>query len=64
MKTVLVIAAVLGLSASAALAECAGHSKVSASVDRELTTASISTEVTVAAQKTDRIVKKEEAEAE
>lgn len=44
MKTVLILAAALGLSTSAALAECAGHAKVTASVevDREITTASIS----------------------
>jgi hypothetical protein len=42
MKTFLVVAAVLGLTSSAALAECAGH-KVTASkeVDKEFTTASI-----------------------
>ncbi|CDZ54170.1 hypothetical protein [Neorhizobium galegae] len=42
MKTVLVIAAVLGLSSTAALAECAGHNvTASAKVDKEVTTASI-----------------------
>ena len=42
MKTVLVIAAVLGLSSTAALAECAGHNvTASAEVDKEVTTASI-----------------------
>lgn len=44
MKSVLIIAAVLGFSASAALAECAGHEKINASVpavDREFKTASI-----------------------
>jgi hypothetical protein len=42
MKTFLVVAAVLGLTSSAALADCAGH-KVTASkqVDKEITTASI-----------------------
>ena len=64
MKTVLVIAAVLGLSASAALAECAGHPKVTASVDTEMTTASIMTEMATPTEKTDRIVKKDEAETE
>ena len=44
MKTFLVIAAVLGLSSSAALAECPGHNvTASAKVDKEITTASIST---------------------
>ncbi|CDZ57895.1 hypothetical protein [Neorhizobium galegae] len=41
MKTVLVIAAVLSLSSTAALAECAGHVTASAKVDKEITTASI-----------------------
>lgn len=43
MKTAIVIAAALGLSATGALAECAGHTKTTASadVDRTLTTASI-----------------------
>jgi hypothetical protein len=41
MKTVLVIAGVLGLSSTAALAECAGHVTASAKVDKEVTTASI-----------------------
>lgn len=42
MKTFLVVAAVLGLTSSAALADCAGH-KVTASteVDKTFTTASI-----------------------
>ena len=45
MKTVLVIAAMLGLSASAALADCAWHSKASAqaTVDKTITTASVVT---------------------
>jgi len=46
MKTVLVVAAMVGLSASAALAECAWHSgKVSADagVDKTITTASVIT---------------------
>ncbi|CUX15186.1 hypothetical protein [Agrobacterium fabrum] len=44
MKSVLIIAAVFGFSASAALAECAGHEKINAfvpAVDREFKTASI-----------------------
>ena len=45
MKTVLVIAAMLGLSASAAFAECAWHNKTSAEarVDKTITTASVVT---------------------
>ena len=44
MKTVLIVAATLGLSASAAFADCAGH-KVSAEakVDKTITTASVTT---------------------
>ncbi|SMD08719.1 hypothetical protein [Rhizobium sp. RU36D] len=44
MKTVLVIAAAIGLSTSVASAECMGYNKVTASVDvdREIKTASIS----------------------
>ncbi len=45
MKTVLVIAATLGLSASAAFAECSWHNKTSAEVkvDKTITTASVVT---------------------
>ncbi|MEP7454084.1 hypothetical protein [Phyllobacterium sp. SB3] len=39
MKTILVLAAALGFSVSAASAECVGHT---ASVDKETTTASVS----------------------
>ena len=46
MKTVLVIAAVLGVSSSAAFAECAGHVTASAEIDREITTASIAAPAT------------------
>ncbi|MFK0688167.1 hypothetical protein ACFX5Q_08185 [Mesorhizobium sp. IMUNJ 23033] len=41
MKTLLAIAAALGLSISAASAECPGHSKVQASVDTQMKTASV-----------------------
>ena len=41
MKTALVLAAALGLSVSAAAAECVGHSKVSASIDTETKVASV-----------------------
>ncbi len=46
MKTLLIIAAAVGLSATAAAAECAYHNKVSAGaeVDRSMTTASIATD--------------------
>ncbi|MXN53378.1 hypothetical protein GR158_19970 [Shinella sp. AETb1-6] len=45
MKTVLAVAAVLGLSASAAFADCAGHNKTTAAadVDTTITTASVTT---------------------
>ena len=45
MKTVLVVAATLGLTASAAFAECAWHNKVNADagVDKTITTASVKT---------------------
>ncbi|QRM53861.1 hypothetical protein [Sinorhizobium sp. BG8] len=43
MKAALTIAAVLCFSASAALADCPAHKKVTASVDTEITTASITT---------------------
>ncbi|MXN45839.1 hypothetical protein GR138_11600 [Shinella kummerowiae] len=45
MKTVLIVAATLGLSASAAFADCAGHSKINAAadVDKTITTASVAT---------------------
>jgi hypothetical protein len=42
MKTFLVVAAVLGVSSSAAFADCAGHVTASAKVDKEVTTASVS----------------------
>ncbi|PWE56260.1 hypothetical protein DEM27_12630 [Metarhizobium album] len=46
MKTLLVVAAVLGLSATGALADCIGHTRTTASadIDRTMTTASIVTE--------------------
>jgi hypothetical protein len=41
MKTVLVLAAAMGLSISAASAECVGHKQVNASVDTETKVASV-----------------------
>ena len=41
MKIVLVMAAALGFSISAAAADCAGHAKVTTSVDTETTVASV-----------------------
>ncbi|MCM2473885.1 hypothetical protein HGO38_10420 [Rhizobium sp. CG5] len=48
MKAVITIAAVLSLSAGAALADCAGHMKTTASADVDTTiqTASVSSAVT------------------
>lgn len=61
MKTFLILTAALGLSTSVAMADCAGHSKVTASVDvdRELKTASISTPQSQAQQVL--LLKKEQA---
>jgi predicted LPLAT superfamily acyltransferase len=63
MKAILILASVLGLSASAALAECAGHEKINASVavDKEFKTASIipptepAGDTIVITKKTDRL---------
>ena len=41
MKIVIVMAAALGLSVSVAAADCAGHAKVTTSVDTETTVASV-----------------------
>lgn len=41
MKTVLVIAAAMGLSISAAAADCVGHKQTTASVDTETKVASV-----------------------
>jgi hypothetical protein len=41
MKTVLVLAAAMGLSISAASADCVGHKQVNASVDTETKVASV-----------------------
>ncbi|MCZ4089708.1 hypothetical protein [Sinorhizobium psoraleae] len=41
MKSILVFAAAFALSAPVASAECIGHSKTTASVDEEMTTASV-----------------------
>jgi hypothetical protein len=41
MKTILVVAAAMGLSISTAAAECANHKQVNASVDTETKVASV-----------------------
>ncbi len=60
MKFVLLTAAALGLSISAASAECAGHAKTTA-VDKE-TTASVIKQTTAPAQ--DQTVKAEDEKSE
>ncbi len=59
MKSILIIACALGMTAPAALADCIGHQKVNASipVDREFKTASIAPP-TDAAEKPVLILKK------
>ncbi|MGF6176045.1 hypothetical protein [Ensifer sp. 4252] len=65
MKIILVTVAAVGLSASAAFAECAYHAKTNAAVDTTTTTASIATESQPASEemvllkKTDRVVEDE-----
>ena len=54
MKIVLVMAAALGLSVSAAAADCAGHAKVTTSVDTETTVASVVKQTPAAARRTVR----------
>lgn len=62
MRTLLVTVAAIGLSTSAASAECAYHAKTNAAIDTATTTASISTESEPASEemvllkKTDRVV--------
>jgi hypothetical protein len=41
MKTILVLAAAMGLTVSVAAAECVGHKQVNASVDTETKVASV-----------------------
>ncbi len=65
MRTLLVTVAAIGLSTSAAFAECAYHAKTNAAIDTATTTASISTESEPASEemvllkKTDRVVQDE-----
>jgi hypothetical protein len=63
MKMILVAAAAFGLSISAAAADCAGHSKVSASVDTETTVASVMKQTPATSADT-QPVKAEEDKAE
>jgi hypothetical protein len=59
MKTVLVLAAAMGLSISAASAECVGHKQVNASIDTETKVASVVKQVPPVP--TDESAKAEEA---
>ncbi|MGH6810512.1 MAG: hypothetical protein ACREEJ_27255 [Ensifer adhaerens] len=65
MKMLLVALAAVGLSASAAFAECAYHAKTNAAIDTATTTASTTTESQPASEemvllkKTDRVVQDE-----
>jgi hypothetical protein len=63
MKTFLVVAAVLGLSSTAALAECAGHKvTASAEVDKEVTTASIAASAADKAREQVVVLKRQQTE--
>ncbi|WP_117192936.1 hypothetical protein [Rhizobium terrae] len=64
MKTFLVLAAVLGFSSSAALADCAGHVTASAKVDKEITTASIAAPATEKRSEDAMIPKRQQAEGQ
>ena len=64
MKTFLVVAAVLGLTSSAALAECAGHVTASAKVDKEATTASIATPAPDQPREEAAVVKRQQVEGQ
>ena len=61
MKTILLLAAAMGLSISAASAECPGHKQVSASIDTETKVASVVKQTPVQDAQT---TKAEEAKAE
>ncbi|RJG46318.1 hypothetical protein [Mesorhizobium sp. DCY119] len=63
MKTILVLAAAIGLTVSAASAECMGHSKVNASIDTETKVASVSTADTSTAT-VPQTVKQQETKAQ
>ena len=60
MKTILVLAAAMGLTVSVAAAECANHKQVNASVDTETKVASVVKQVPPAQEPT----KVEEAKVE
>jgi len=64
MKTFLVIAAVLGMTSSAALAECAGHVTAAAKVDREATTASIAAPAPEQSREEAAVIKRQKAEGQ
>ena len=63
MKTIMVLAAALGLSVTAAAAECSWHSQASASVDTDTKVASTEkSDMSTAADA--QTIKKDEAKAE
>jgi len=62
MKTILLCVAAMGFTVSIAAAECAGHSKVSASVDTETKVASVANQTPATDGST--TVKVEEKKAE
>lgn len=61
MKTVLATAAILGLTASGAFAEC-GHDSVKAETTQSVATIDMSTTASTATEKTEETVKPTEAE--
>lgn len=65
MKTMLVLAAAMGLSVSAAAADCAGHAKMTtASVDTETTVASVATQLPPAVDAEATVAREEEKQAQ
>ena len=64
MKTILLLAAALGLSISAAAADCAGHAKVTTAVDTETTVASVVKTLPPAGEQPATATKEEAVEAE
>ncbi|MDI7863220.1 hypothetical protein MRS76_14780 [Rhizobiaceae bacterium n13] len=63
MKTVMIVAAALGFSASGAMADCLYHKNASAPVDRETTTASITKSEPVSSEQQGTIATDEQAKS-
>ena len=61
MKTVMIVAAAVGFSASGAMAECNYHKNASAPVDRETTTASVTKSEPVSSEQQSTIATDEQA---